>query len=64
MLEKSLGSEGLALGSVPRSNPDPDPDNNQPDKKTSGHSGGSGCNTGFAGLILLAALPIVLRGKP
>lgn len=62
MLEKSLGSEGLALGGVPRSNPDPD--NDQPDKKTSGHSGGSGCNTGFAGLILLAALPIVLRGKP
>ncbi len=62
MLEKSLGAEGLALGSIPRSTPDPG--NNQPDKKTSGHSGGSGCNTGFAGLILLAALPIVLRGKP
>ena len=62
MLEKSLGSEGLALGSVPRSSPDPD--NNRPDGKTSGQSGGGGCNTGFAGLILLAALPIVLRGKP
>ena len=61
MLEKSLGAEGLAIDSIPRSNPDPS--NNQPDRKTSGHSGGSGCNTGFAGLILLAALPIVLRGK-
>lgn len=61
MLEKGLGSEGLTLGSVPRANPDPD--NNQPDRKTSGHAGGSGCDTGFAGLLLLAALPLLLRVK-